>query len=267
VSIVNGEVDEESLEIYLDVMDDRQAIVEPRPRSVALNPDGTDWHAYFLDMRAKEQANGSTGAIPPPTVEVRESVDEPDETGLGKHVASTLAAVRDAGWAEIRVRRSLIAVGDALYADDAKKKPGEEAPAYRKGDLKKAAHEYVQWSILAVQPAMHTGLRAHWREGVTPKGARSFKFDSALCCDPVGMPSELFADYAPDANALKQDKDEPGWAHQQRAHRIQANADRMDAQYNHGLSWQNTRPLFKSSKAFDAWLAEAVAITTPRTTS
>lgn len=256
--IADGLVDEESLEIYLDVMDDNQKVVEPRPRTKPQYAAGVDWVAYYAHLADQRQYDAGVGEIPPPTITVVDSRLEPEETGLGGGLAKTIRAVRDARWPIVGVQYTRVDVGDALFANDADLKPGEEVPSHRRGDLKKAAHTVEHWWVTAAYPAARIGFWAHWVEGVTPKGARSFKWQEAVGSDPVGIPTELHANYEPNANLLKQQKEEPLWAHHQRAHLIQASGVRRAAQYNDGGQYRNTRPTFTGAKAFEQWLAEVI---------
>ena len=199
--------------------------------------------------------------IPPPTRDILENNSAPDETGIGGGLKKTLAAVRKADWPIIRLQRVVIAIGDELYAADAQKQSGEEVPKHRRGDLKTPAHVDTHWFLQAAAPTARVAFRATWMEGITEKGARSFKWRHALAADPVGMPTECFADYEPSANDLKQLKDEPAWAHRQRVVRAEALGKRRNATYNDRVAWLNRRPLFKAAGAFDAWLTEAISIT------
>ncbi len=260
----NGYVDEESLE---DLVEEHDVPLAGTPRSRApfpsVAPDGRTLEDYFRSARAEGKQDRM---VPPVTREVRRRSTPPAaaEKYLGLSIRKTLKRARDAGWPVVRLDFSLVAVSDEFYAADSKKKPGEENPANRRGDLKTLAHIDRHWWLHASHPAFKMGFAAHWTEGVTPKGGRSFGFQSAIATDPVGMPTEFFADYSLDANAKKQQKDEPGHIYESRLALLEANARRRDYDYNDGISWLNTRALFTAYKDFDAWFTEAIAMTTPR---
>jgi hypothetical protein len=218
-----------------------------------LHEPGITWRDYFERLRAE-----SDSIDVPDTVTTLIAVDDnPVRTGLGSGVKKVLAAVE--GWPDVRLRRSRVHVSDEyLKADSTKKVEGQ--PVKRRGDLVKPAHDVDYWWLLAAAPAARTALRAGWKEGVTPKGGRSFTFVSARCADPLGMPFELFVDYSPSANDLKQAKDEPEWAHAERVARVRFEAERMDREYNTGESWLNRDVVFKAFGEFEAWLREATEI-------
>ncbi|MDF2506282.1 MAG: hypothetical protein K0Q52_141 [Microbacterium sp.] len=220
-----------------------------------------NWAAYFRQIR-EEAATGAAFNIPPvkQTVLRRSLPPAGAEPFLGASVRKALKAPRDAGWQRVELGFSLVQVSNEYRLADSVKKPGQEAPEHRKGDLKKPAHFLRYWWVLAVEPSANVAFRAGWKEGVTAAGRRGFTFESALVTDPIGLPREHFVDYAPDANALKQIKDEPAWAHQQRAARLIREATERDLRYNDGKSWQNIRPVITSGTEFTVWLGEAVKL-------
>lgn len=199
-----------------------------------------------------------TRTVPPVVITILERDENPSREGLGRGVLAVINRVEMFEWPISGLSTSLVHYTDEFYAADSKKKPGQESPDHLKGDLKTPAHTKRFWWVWAGYPALRMGLHARWREGVTPKGGRSFGFETAHCADPIGMPTELFADYSIGANDLKQKKDEPQWAHEDRAARMQREALRRDRQYNLGHEWLNRRPMFSAYKAFDAWFTEAV---------
>lgn len=247
---------------YLDDVEESEAEIADRRTPLqfpTVNEDGRTWSEYFADYRRGIQEGE---LVVPPLTRTVVGVDlSPSEAGLGRSVRSVLDRLRDAGWERVGLHSSLVALSDEFYADDAQKKPGEEVPKHRKGELKKPAHEVRYWWLHAAHPPARVGLRASWKEGVTAKGGRSFTFESAICADPLGMPRELFFDYTPSANDLKQVKDEPGWAHAQRVERTQYEARQRDLAYNTGTSRLERRPAFEAFGEFEAWLAEAIEIT------
>ncbi|MEV5068931.1 hypothetical protein MRBLMI12_000488 [Microbacterium sp. LMI12-1-1.1] len=224
------------------------------------HPDGRSWEQYYADMRAANESGGIE--IPPVTRTVlrRSRPAQAAEKFLGLGVRKTLKRVRDAGWARVELGWSRTWVSTEFYAADSAKKPGEEAPANRKGDVKKAAHEERHWWLLAAHPAYRIGFVAHWTEGVTPAGKRSFTFQSASATDPLGIPTELAADYSVDANAKRRVKDEPGHIYEGRIALLEANARRLNREYNTGHSYLNHHPVFKAFKEFEAWLVEFIEI-------
>lgn len=156
----------------------------------------------------------------------------------------------DAGWPHVHLHWSRVWVEDEVYVG--------ATDTHGAGDLKTPAHEDVHWWLHAGFPVLGMLARVHWMEGVTPKGARSFKFQEAACRDPVGMPVELFVDYSVSANDLKRVKGEPDEAHRDRVTRAKERAARLDAEYNDGASYLNHNPIFKLAGEFEAWAKEAL---------
>lgn len=199
--------------------------------------------------------------VPPVVRTVLERDDDPDRTGLGRSVLSVINKLEMFEWPISGLSTTLVHVSDEFRKADSKKKPGQEAPEFLRGSLKTPAHEERFWWVRGVFPALRLGLLAGWKEGVTPKGGRSFGFLSAHCADPVGFPTELFASYELGANDLKQKKEEPDWAHQERVSRLLAEAEARDRRYNLGTDYLNRTPMFKAYKEFDLWLGEAIDMT------
>ena len=260
----NGEIDDDSLLEYDDLLE-REAPEWARTAPSLEGPGAAsqDWAAYFTALKAEALARGEGIKVQPPTKTVILLEHDFSDAELAGAAKSLVARLREAGW-RISLGRSTVWVTDEFYADDAKKAPGEEVPKHRKGDLKKPAHEEKHLWIDAAFPAARVLFRASFFLGKTPKGATSVKFNSANAIDPIGMPQQLWADYSLDANAVKQQKDEPGWAHRQRVARLEANATRLDRDYNERLDWINHRPLFTKSGEFDTWLDETLTITNPK---
>lgn len=179
----------------------------------------------------------------------------PSEKHLGVRVRGALKRLRDGNW-QVTVARSRVAVAEVLYAADSKRKPGQEQPDHLRGQVKSPARTDIHWWCLALYRPLRLGIELHWVEGVTAKGRRSFGFQEAMAAEPVGVPSELFVNYEPSARDLRQLKDEPEWAHQQRAALARANAERMSHEYNDGRDFLNTRPVFRSWADVDAWLSD-----------
>ena len=218
-----------------------------------------DWATYFRTMRAASQEQV---AIPPVTKMILEQRPVEVEDLPPKTALSRLAVkVAKADWPILTMSTSLVSVSDEFRMRDAPKKPGEEVPSARAGELTKAAHEVRYWWIVGAHKVAKVGFEAGFQEGSTPKGGRSLKFIGAHAIDPLGIPSELFYDYIPSANELKQAKDEPGWAHEERVARRIAAAEFQDHHYNLGQSYLNKRPFFPTAAAFNAWLDEAIGIT------
>lgn len=199
------------------------------------------------------------GGIPDVVITLLEIEDGPDEAGIGKGIRDVLQRVREAGWERVELRTSLVHVSDEFRKADSKKKPGQTDPDHRKGELTKAAHERRHWWVLGVQPRAFAAFQAEWIEGVTPKGGRSFGFKSAYCTDLIGQPTELFIDFAPSKNDLRQVKDEPSFAHQERVRRIMRITEDRDRAYNLGTTWLNRTPLYKAFGQFDDWLEGAIS--------
>lgn len=198
--------------------------------------------------------------VPPVVVTVLERNEHPSRDGLGIAVKKILARAEGVDWEITKFYSTLVHVSDQFYAADSKKKPGEEAPQNRRGDLKIPAHEERYWWIFAAHRPLRLAFSAGWKEGVTPKGGRSFAFQSAHCADPIGVYVESIVDYSLGASKLKQIKDEPEWAHQERVARLLRAAEERDRRYNRGEQWLNRLPMFNSFKEFDIWTEEAVAM-------
>ncbi|MDF2693689.1 MAG: hypothetical protein K0S65_2072, partial [Labilithrix sp.] len=203
---------------------------------------------------------GGSEDVPPVerTLTRRSRPVEAAERFLGLGIRKTLKRLRGAGWPVVELHWSLVKVSDEFYAADSAKKPGEEAPAHRKGELKKPAHEERHWWLRAEYAACRLALIAEWTEGLTPAGKRSFTFQSATVFDPVGEVVELRADYSVDANAKRRVKDEPGHIYEGRIALLEANARRLDREYNDNTAWHRRGSrLVKSTKDFEAWLSDA----------
>lgn len=132
-----------------------------------------------------------------------------------------------------------------------------ETEDHRRSDLRKPAHETRHWWLHAAFPRLRLLARVHWLEGVTPKGAQSIKFASALCHDPVGEPRELYVNYAPSAQSLKRLKGEPEEVHRQRVAATLERTRYLD-RYNDGTSYLNHTPVFTMAGEFDTWTKEAL---------
>ena len=227
-------------------------------------PDGRSLEDYFRQARAE----GFEERLVPPVTTTVTRRSEPvgaAEKFLGLSIRKITKRVRDAGWPSLRIRFSETDVSDAFYMDDAQKQPGEEVPKHSRGDMKTPAHTDRHWWLHASFSEHKVGFAAHWTEGPrTATGKRSFSFESAIATDPIGMPTELFVDYEPSVNDLRQVKDEPSWAHDQRVAEARETALRRDREYNLGQDYLNTRMVFRSFRDFETWLTEAIAMTTPR---
>lgn len=93
-------------------------------------------------------------------------------------------------------------------------------------------------------------------------------FDHGWVWDAAGWPVEPWADYSPSADALRQRKDEPDWAWQQRVAEIQQRAREMDAEYNDGTVYiKRDLRLVNASGQFEEWLADLVPGFEPRKTA
>lgn len=211
-------------------------------------------------MVKEEEALSSSGdnGVPAVVTTVLERSHVVDAAGLGAGVRKVIAAIEL--WPDKYLLMSRIHLTDEFYAADSKKKPGQESPDHLKGDLKKAEHEQIHWWVGARHPQLRLAFNAHWREGETPKGGRSFSFIGASAADPLGIPTELFVDYSIGAGDEAQLKDEPEWAHTDRVARMHREAEERDRRYNDGKSYYNRFPLFKGTGAsgrFLEWLEEA----------
>lgn len=211
----------------------------------------------MADEEEDPSYSGDEG-VPSVVTTVLERLRMADAAGLGAGVRKVVMASE--AWPDKYLLMSRIHLSDEFYAADSKKKPGQESPDHLKGDLKKPAHEQVHWWVGARHPELRLAFNAHWREGTTPKGGRSFAFIGASAADPLGIPTELFVDYSIGAADEAQLKDEPEWAHHDRVARIHREAEERDRRYNDGKSYYNRFPLFRGAGAsgrFLEWLEEA----------
>ncbi len=217
-------------------------------------PDGRIWRQYFADYYAGLDEEIE---IPDVVTTIERQRLDADPALAGSYVRKAVKMVE--GWPNSQLNVSLVRVSDEFRLADSIKKPGQEAPEHRKGELKKAAHRRVHWWLSASFPALRLGFQAHWEQkrGRTARSAPAFSFSEAVCADPLGMPTEFFVDYQLSAADVKQKKDEPGWAHAERVARLEQAALARDRAYNDGLSWLNRRPVFRSYKDFEQWLKEA----------
>lgn len=190
--------------------------------------------------------------IPPTVRTILARVEDPYQGGLGRSVKGIFASVSD--WPNKTLLASLTWVSDEYRKADSKLKPGQAEPDHRRGELATPAHFEQFWWVSASCKPLRLAFVAGWKEGATPKGGRSFTFVSAHCADPIGIPTELFVDYS--IGEVKQVKDEPKWAYEERAARLYAEADARD-HYNTGTTFLNRRPVFKAFKDFQTWLDEA----------
>lgn len=261
--IENGYVDTETLPAVDDIDEHDVQIGDRRtkpayPTHGPDGPDGESWHDYFRSLRLARLAGDDD--VPETTREVV-SVDlSPEEVGLGRGVVSVLKALRAADVPRLELHRSVVSVSDDYYKSDAKKAPGEEVPKYRRGDLKKPAHNETHWWLHAAEPVIGIAMRIEWTEGVTPKGGRSFTFRSAFATDPLGIQTEHFYDYEPSGDDLKPTENEPPASYDARVNRLRGRAETRDRNYNDGRSWLDRRPVFTAFADFDAWLSEAVSL-------
>lgn len=194
--------------------------------------------------------------VPPVMNTVERQILDANPQLAGANVRKTVKLVEH--WPISQLNVSLVRVSDEFRLADSAKKPGQEAPEHRRGDLKKAAHRRVHWWLSAAFPPSRLGFLAHWEQkrGRTARSTPAFSFVSAHCRDPLGIPTEFFADYSLGASVLKQKEDEPEWAHHERVARLQYEAQQRD-QYNDGRSWLNRRPMFTAFREFEIWLNEA----------
>lgn len=91
------------------------------------------------------------------------------------------------------------------------------------------------------------------------------RFESAWVWDLAGWPVELYYDYSPSANDLKQVKDEPYWAWQERVRRLREDVARREYEYNdNALHVIREMRLVTVGQDLDEWLAELVPSFTVR---
>jgi hypothetical protein len=84
-------------------------------------------------------------------------------------------------------------------------------------------------------------------------------FDFAFVRDIAGWPVELYYDYSPSANDLKQRAGESSKGFEVRAQELRADAERRNYEYNDGALWVNRgRRLVTSMGDFEEWLADVM---------
>jgi hypothetical protein len=219
---------------------------------VSTATDGRTWRQYFSDLRARGAAEIT---IPPVVLSIERQERDAEPWMAGRSIVKTLKAV--SGWSNSGLSASVVRVSDEFRLADSVKKPGQEAPEHRKGDLKRRAHRRVHWWLTAAHPELKLGFQAHWEQkrGRTARSAPAFTFVEAMCVDPFGMPTEFFTDFQ--LGVIRREKDEPAWAYDDRAARLQRAALDRDIRYNDGQSWLNRRPVFRAFREFEQWLNEA----------
>ncbi|UOE45907.1 hypothetical protein [Agromyces larvae] len=208
------------------------------------------WPAYFRTYRANLDAARPKEIVQEP-VRVLEVDDDPSLDGLGRTITGLIKKVEAAGW-EWRLRRALVHHPDTLYLAD-----GEN---HSRGDVKKPAQDVTYWHLRAWWPRARVAFRVSFEERVTPKGGRSFKALDYSALDPVGQPTELYADYSPAGYLTRQEKDEPERAWRQRVSDLQEARRRADLTYNDGADYIDRRPTFASAKDFTTWLNDWLEI-------
>lgn len=110
-----------------------------------------------------------------------------------------------------------------------------------------------------------------WVEGRVDKAA-AFRlhflggtFSEAWIWDAAGWPTELYFDYAPSANELKQRPGEPDKWWRKRHGEVTAAAERQDREYNDGAFWADRAPReVDTAGELDDWLADLVPGFEPR---
>lgn len=217
--------------------------------SVSTPPEGGTWREYFNRLRGEEIE------VPPSAITsvVWREMD-PDLTGVGKSILGVYSLSEFFTINRIYLTRTHTSA-EFYAADSTDLIPGTDTPKHRRGDLKKDEFERTNWFVDGF--STKANFRAHWTEGVTAKGARSFKFESAIVHDDFGFIAVPDVDYSPGKADLAIRKDEPGWAHKRRSEEAVADGERMAALYNVGDCTYYDR-LFKSSTEFTDWLAFAV---------
>lgn len=218
-------------------------------------PTGFDsWGAYM----AAAKRTSEEVVVDSEPITVLETDDAPDRAHLGRTLTDLLSALEAADW-RIWLRRTVVHYPTVFYQADSKRRPGQEQPDHRRGEVKSEARDGVHWWLRSTHPSGPVGFAAEWEEGVTPKGARSFLFQGARAVDPVGMPIELLHEYSA-AKALRTDKYETNASVDARQAALDGQATRATEIYNDGASYLERRPVFESYKEFRAWLDEWLAI-------
>lgn len=88
---------------------------------------------------------------------------------------------------------------------------------------------------------------------------RGGSFDFAFVRDIAGWPTELYYDYSPSANDLKQKAGESGKGFDVRVKELRVAAERREHDYNDGALWVNRgRRLVSSMGEFEEWLADVM---------
>lgn len=100
----------------------------------------------------------------------------------------------------------------------------------------------VTWSLIAHHPNIKVAFQAYWTKGPNMDTPGS-GWAGASIIDPIGIPRELYFDYSP--KALGSKKPTPD--------QIQRGRD-LNAEYNTGEDWRNTRPYISNSREFFQWI-------------
>lgn len=126
------------------------------------------------------------------------------------------------------------------------------------GDVKAAGHAVRVITVEARDPKMPLGFRANY----SSKSATGASFQDAQVVDPVGIPTELRADY----KAIKQVRSmyETNASIKQRSDEAQRRADEMALAYNDGEFAFFNKARFSAARDLDTWLAEWQSFTTPK---
>lgn len=212
------------------------------------------WRSFFDEVRAESK---EAAEVPDSVATLLSADPEPDETGLGSSPGGLLKRTRAAGW-EVEVTRSVVHHTDVLLKNDSKATGG------RRGDVTTPAHEKVHWFVNGGIRAAGVGFAAHWIEGVTPKGGKSFGFQSVIVRDPAGLPVELYCNYAPKSYVIKQAPEERDDRWRERVERFERAADVMDTKYNDAASYIARELVFTAWKEFNEWVTEWLEITNNR---
>lgn len=216
------------------------------PEFVSEPPEGYDtWGHFFRALRAaREASDGSVENAEPYVTGTREV--EPET--LPRSPKALVKSLVMAGFEVVAITETIVHTPDQFYMSASTEK-GAEGSGHQKGDLRAAAKDTAHLSIKAKHPKMPPGrplaIHAFYEDG---------KSKGAIIYDPIGIPVELYADYAPSKN----ERDRLGAA------RATAIGKQMDLDYNDGTMFPFRKTLVKLARDVNAWLEEWTVLLTKK---
>lgn len=182
--------------------------------------------ARFAAKEARPDEDGSTFTVTSIT-------DDVDRAKLPASPKKTLKTVTALGWDVLALRRTVTHHPAVLMQSDGK--------TGLKGDVKTPERDMEHIFLTAADDTRQIAFEASWLD---------HKFEDAIVRDPLGIPVELFVDYAPSVERKKTLGVE--YAVSQGEHR--------DYEYNDGVSHLAKTHYMKTSTELDAWLNDWLAV-------